>query len=213
MAAAWRRQRTAVCAWVCQKFASVTPLPTPAVSAAARIMAVCGRSHPRTGDQRSVEGTPAANPCGSNTPTGRPSLARAVMVVVRLSGRVEVVMTAPGASRIEGMMTLKPLPAPGGPSSTRESRTPIQHSIPRLLPRYQPTSRGLGWMSDGRSTAAWERSAFGPAHAATWARSARPSSVLGSLDGLPAARAGRKICHAPQASNPKTVRKRPVVDQ
>ena len=33
-------------------------------------MAVCGRSHPRTGDQRRAEGTPVAKPCGSNTPTG-----------------------------------------------------------------------------------------------------------------------------------------------
>ena len=73
----------------------MTPWPAPAVSAAARIMAVCARSHPRTGDQRSALGTPAASPSGSNTATG-PTLERASSVGARLSGRVEVVITAPG---------------------------------------------------------------------------------------------------------------------
>jgi hypothetical protein len=50
-------------------------------------------------------GTPAARPWGSNTATG-PSLALAVMVVVRLSAVVAVVITAPGASRIEGITRL-----------------------------------------------------------------------------------------------------------
>ena len=62
-----------------------------------------GRWQPRTGDQRSAEGTPAAKPCGSNTATG-PSFERLVMVDVRLSGRVLVVITAPGASKMAGMI-------------------------------------------------------------------------------------------------------------
>ena len=66
-----------------QKLPDSMPPALSAQSALARIMAVCGRSQPRTGDQRSAEGTPAASPSGSNTPTG-PSAARAVIVTERL---------------------------------------------------------------------------------------------------------------------------------
>jgi hypothetical protein len=59
---------------------------------------------------------------GSNTATG-PSFWRAVKVTVRLSGRVEVVTTAPGASKIALMTMWRPLPERGGPISSIESST------------------------------------------------------------------------------------------
>ena len=60
--------------------------------------------------------------------------ARAVMVADRLSARVAVVMTAPGASRSMGITMLYPFPLRGGPSRTIESSTDDQHSIPRDEP-------------------------------------------------------------------------------
>ena len=88
-----------------QKLPDSVPPALSAQSALARIMAVCGRSQPLTGDQRSAEGTPAASPSGSNTPTG-PCAARAVIVTERLSARVAVVITAPGASKSMGITML-----------------------------------------------------------------------------------------------------------
>jgi hypothetical protein len=70
-----------------------------AVMTSARRVATSGSSQPRTGDQRSVEGSPDM-PCGSNTVTGLLPVARAFIVTTRLSARVDVVTTAPGASRI-----------------------------------------------------------------------------------------------------------------
>ncbi|HMT50601.1 MAG TPA: hypothetical protein PKC36_10690, partial [Dietzia sp.] len=55
----------------------------------ARIIAVSGSWHPRTGDQRSPVGMPSARCCGSNTATGPPVRRRAGSVAVRFSGRVE----------------------------------------------------------------------------------------------------------------------------
>ena len=83
-------------------------------------MATSGSSHPRTGDQRSVDGSPDI-PCGSNTVTGRPPTARACMVTTRLSARVDVVTTAPGASRMALMITYRPLPERGAPWMTMDS--------------------------------------------------------------------------------------------
>ena len=103
-AAACNRARTACSAEDCQKFESVVPDAAPAVSALARIMAVCGFSHPRIGDHLVADGMPGASSCGSKTATG-PVFARACSAAVRLSGRVEVVMTAPGASRM-ALMTM-----------------------------------------------------------------------------------------------------------
>ena len=88
-----------------QKLPDSVPPALSAQSALARIMAVCGRSQPLTGDQRRAEGTPAASPSGSNTPTG-PCAARAVIVAERLSARVAVVITAPGASKSMGITML-----------------------------------------------------------------------------------------------------------
>jgi hypothetical protein len=65
---------------------------------------------------------PGASLCGSNTAIG-PARFRAARVAVRLSGRVLVVITAPGASKIIGMTKCKPLPDRGGPSKTIESST------------------------------------------------------------------------------------------
>jgi hypothetical protein len=121
-AAACSRARTAASAEDCQKLESVVPDAAPAVRALARIIAVCGSSHPRIGDHRVADGIPGASPCGSNTATG-PTFARACSAAVRLSGRVEVVMTAPGASRMALMTMWMPLPERGGPSRTRESST------------------------------------------------------------------------------------------
>ena len=121
-AAAWSRQRTACSAADCQKLASVVPRAAPVVSALARTRATCGDSQPRIGDHFVADGTPGAKPWGSNTATG-PRLDRAVSVAVRLSGRVEVVTTAPGASRTALITTCRPLPERGGPSNTIESST------------------------------------------------------------------------------------------
>ena len=60
-----------------------------------------------------------------------PILRRARMVAVRLSGRVLVVTTAPGASTMNGMTTCRPLPLRGGPSNSIESSTLAQTCWPR----------------------------------------------------------------------------------
>src|ERR1019366_4553366 len=119
-AAACKRQRTACSAEDCQKLESVVPPAVPAARALARTSAVCGFSHPRIGDQRVADGIPGASLCGSKTATG-PARCRAASVAVRLSGRVLVVITAPGASRIIGITKCKPLPDLSGPRSTIES--------------------------------------------------------------------------------------------
>ena len=102
MAAAWRRHRTAVMVCCFQNPEFSVPEALSEHRAAARSMAVWGCSQPRTGDHRSDERMPDASPCGSKTATG-PMASRVRRVAVRLSGRVEVVTTAPGAERIAGM--------------------------------------------------------------------------------------------------------------
>jgi len=115
-------QRTAASAEDCQKLESLVPDAAPAVNALARTIAVCGFSHPRIGDQRVADGMPGASLCGSKTATG-PTFARACRAAVRLSGRVEVEMTAPGAFKMALMTMCTPLPERGGPSRTMESST------------------------------------------------------------------------------------------
>ena len=69
-AAAWRRH----CRMISERFCHAAFSPFISVSAVitrARRVAMSGSSHPRTGDQRSVEGSPDM-PCGSNTVTGLP---------------------------------------------------------------------------------------------------------------------------------------------
>lgn len=85
------------------------------------------------GDQRKPAGTPGARCCGSNTATG-PRLMRERMVVARLSGLVEVVTTAPGASRIALMTMWAPLPDLGGPITRIESSTDVHTFVPRATP-------------------------------------------------------------------------------
>ncbi len=119
-------------AWARQKLPFSTPdLPPSATRASARIIAVWACSQPRTSDQREA-GRPGARArrWGSKTITG-PRPARAARVTARLSGRVEVVTSAPGASRIIGMTTFMPFPDRGGPSTRTESSTDAQH--PTLL--------------------------------------------------------------------------------
>jgi len=77
---------------------------------------------------------PGARRWGSNTTTG-PIASRAVSVAVRLSGRVLVVMTAPGASRMLEVTRCKPFPDFGGPTVTIESSTEQKHSRPRDVPK------------------------------------------------------------------------------
>jgi hypothetical protein len=67
-----------------------------------------------------------------------------------------------------GITRCRPLPAPGGPSTTVESRTPAQHGTPRLRPSLNPTSRGPGCETEGRNTAARATSVLGPAAVFTW---------------------------------------------
>ncbi len=108
--------------------------PVAAARPLARIIAVSGSWHPRTGDQRRPTGMPSARCCGSNTATGPPLRRRARRVAVRLSGLVLVVTTAPGASRIALMTTCRPLPERGGPISRTESSTDAHTPVPRLAP-------------------------------------------------------------------------------
>ena len=72
-AAAWRRAWRAVRVFPSQNPPPSTPpaeRPVPDARPVARIIAVSGSSHPRTGDQRSPAGRPSARCCGSNTATG-----------------------------------------------------------------------------------------------------------------------------------------------
>ncbi len=105
----------------------------PAASPVARIIAVCGDSQPRIGDHRIPAGRPSARCCGSKIATG-PIRRRARMVAVRLSGRVEVTTTAPGASRIAGITRCRPLPERGGPMTMIESSTDAHTLAPLETP-------------------------------------------------------------------------------
>ena len=99
----------------------------------ARIIAVCGFSQPLIGDHRIPDGRPSARCWGSKMAIG-PILARARMVAVRLSGRVLVHTTAPGASRMAGMTRCRPLPERGGPMTMMESSTDAHTLAPFELP-------------------------------------------------------------------------------
>ena len=135
-AAACNRQRVTDRAWARQKLAFSTPdRPASGTNASARTMAACGCSQPRVSDQRRPgdAGSGPARPWGSKTMTG-PRVARASRVTARLSGRVEVVTTAPGASRSMRTTSWRPFPDRGGPSTSIESSTLAQHLTPREAP-------------------------------------------------------------------------------
>src|SRR5699024_7744228 len=134
---------------------STPPADRPVVAArpVARIIAVNGFSHPRTGDQRSPAGMPSARCWGSKTATG-PMRCRARRVAVRLSGRVLVVTTAPGASRIAGITMCRPLPERGGPMSRIESSTHAHTARPWEVPIRTATSPGAGAVGGGPSVPA-----------------------------------------------------------
>ena len=131
-AAACSRQRVAETACARQKLAFSTPeWRASATSVSARAIAVWAASQPRVSDQRSNgrSGGRPAIPWGAKIITG-PRSARARSVTERLSARVEVVTTAPGASRIMGMTSCRPLPDRGGPKRRIESSTLAQQSTP-----------------------------------------------------------------------------------
>ena len=139
-AAAWSSAWSAERALPSQKPPDSTPPEESPVDDArpdARIIAVSGSSQPRIGDQRTplppTAGSPAVRCCGSKTATG-PRSFRASMVAAMLSGRVEVVTTAPGASRMALMTRCSPLPERGGPITRIESSTDAQISRPQLRP-------------------------------------------------------------------------------
>ena len=185
------------------------PLSTPLrlvslTSASARMIAVCGLSQPRRSDHRRAGSRVArwARRCGSNTATG-PRDARAARVIARLSGRVEVVTTAPGASRIIGITTLWPLPERGGPNSSIESSTDAQHPTPRLVPRRYPTSVGRGRCRDGRSVLDRATRARAPAARRTSLRGASPSARTGEVV-LLAPTSKRQSRHPAKATKPAT---------
>jgi hypothetical protein len=78
-----------------QKVPSSTPFwDTANANASARRIAVAGSSHPSTGDQQNVDGTPPMC-CGLNTCTG-PDWARTALLSAYTSGLVLVAMTGPG---------------------------------------------------------------------------------------------------------------------
>ncbi len=182
-AAAWRSACSATRVLPSQKPPPSTPPEESSVAAArpvARIIAVSGSSQPLMGDHRSPAGMPSARCCGSKTATG-PSRSLALSVTVRLSGRVDVVTTAPGASRIAGITTWSPFPERGGPISKIESSTLAQICLPCERPSKKPTSSGFGYSSEGRSVAARRRSAFEDALDATSCPLAVPWSLRGSV--------------------------------
>ena len=179
-AAACSRQRTACSDEACQKFESTVPPAAPDARALARNSAIWGFSHPRMGDHRVEERMPGASRCGSKTATG-PIASRARRVAVRLSGRVLVVITAPGASRIDGITRCRPLPERGGPRRTIESSTEQKQSSRRARPRRQPTSLGCGFCRLGRRLSARCSSQRRPAARLTSAPDATPKIVPGSL--------------------------------
>ena len=102
-------------------------------------------------------------------------------VAVRLSGLVDVVITAPGASRIALMTMWRPLPERGGPMSRMLSST-VAHTCPPLpVPRRYPTSAGLTFpVSEGRSVLAFLTSAFPDATWMTSLAAAVPARRCGS---------------------------------
>ncbi len=73
----WNRARSTVSVWPCQKSppSTVREIPVPAARARARIIAVWGSSHPRTGDHRSDLMTPAARCCACSRVSRRRSRA------------------------------------------------------------------------------------------------------------------------------------------
>jgi hypothetical protein len=83
-------------AWATQYSRSESPRPTWPSMSSARPYAVEGSSQPTSGSKCTVEATPPS-PEGLNTPTGPCSL-RSGPTVSSKSRRVEVAMTAPGAS-------------------------------------------------------------------------------------------------------------------
>ena len=133
----------------CPRHTAFSPLlvmPVLAARASARVAARMGSSQPSIGSHatRCANASPSM-PCGSNTPTG-PRAARARRVALMLSGFVEVVTTAPGASRIALMARCRPLPEPGGPT-TRMLRSHDAHTAsPAGGPEQVPDvgGRGLG---------------------------------------------------------------------
>src|SRR5205809_1260854 len=86
--------------------------PDPSTIEFARFAATVGWSQPRIGDQRRRSGQPVM-PFGSKTQT-LPFLARDAYVLVKASARVEVTMTGPGASMVNGVQKCTSLPCRGG---------------------------------------------------------------------------------------------------
>lgn len=177
--AACSRQRTACSAEACQNVESVVPAAVPAVSALARTMATWGSWQPRIGDQRVAEGMPGARPCGSNTATG-PLRLRSCRVTARLSGRVLVVSTAPGASRIIGIARWRPLPDRGGPRTMTESSMEEKHRMPRDVPSWNPTPVIVDGAHPGRRMWARADNCRSPATRRTIRAGAQPSGMSGT---------------------------------
>ena len=116
-------------------FSPLAVMPVFAASASARVAARMGSSQPAIASHATWWAKPAPSmPWGSNTPTG-PIAAREVRVALMLSGLVDVVMTAPGASRIALMARCSPLPEPGGPTTRMLRSTDAHTSCPREVPR------------------------------------------------------------------------------
>ena len=96
-----------------------------------------------------------------------------------VGARVEVVTTAPGASRIIGITRWRPLPDRGGPTRSIESSTEAHASTPRERPSRYPTSVPAGRWRDGRAWRARRRTSRSPAAAATSGPVATPCSRRG----------------------------------
>ena len=139
-AAAWSRAWSAARALPSQKPPDSMPpddSPVDEARPVARIIAVSGCSQPRMGDQRTpalrTSLMPAVRRWGRRRRPVR-VLRRRPIVAAMLSGRVEVVTTAPGASRIALMTRCRPLPERGGPMTRIESSTDAQIPRPWLRP-------------------------------------------------------------------------------
>ena len=97
-----------------------------------------------------------------------------------LEGRVLVVTTAPGASRIAGMTMCRPLPERGGPIRRIESSTEAHTCLLLDWPSRNPTSRGSGSLREGRSVVARRMSCLAEAAVATSWLVAVPARWCGS---------------------------------
>ena len=113
-------------------------VPLGLTIAIAASLAACGNNETAPAASADAVSPPATEKASGkllapNTATG-PIFCRARSVAVRLSGRVDVVTTAPGASKMALMTMWAPFPERGGPISRMLSSTDAQTLVPCEAP-------------------------------------------------------------------------------